>query len=218
MSFQTYRLNGTLKFPKFKRPESFNNETGKFIEDWEEGSFGTQLLMSVKEASSASMDIIQFEKEERQKLIDSVKKGDKYKGMKDTDILPSSMPYQEEKGESGNLTGQIEFRLKRKLKNKKGEKKEITFVDTKKVALDKDEIAAIGSGSEVNIIYVPYAWDKKTKNPQTKEEFIEFGISLCILGVQVVKMVSNNSIADEFEEVEGYVKNGELIGEDEIPF
>jgi hypothetical protein len=229
--FKSFTMRGILKYPKFIKPMSFDNDSQKYIEDWEEGDFNTLLILN----KDAAKDEIASLKAMHKEWLDVIIKGKKYP--KDMEINSNNFPFREELNEEKKPTGNYEFKFKRSVKNKKGELAQIPYVDGKLQPIPKKVLEGITSGSEAVINYIVYPWDKKTRDSKTKEEYVDFGISLCLLGVQVIKAVKKSANTDCFSVVEdGYDALAEtfeagvtdicqdpeymdeLIGEDEVPF
>ena len=212
-NFEVFKMTGVLKYPKFKKPMSFDNASNSFIEDWENGEYGTLLEVPTKLSDEHTAKLNEIKNNFLEELVESKKYGD----IKKEDVIVN-LPYQQGKKDDGSYSGNIEFKFKRRVKNKKGEKASISYVDSQKEKLSEEQVNQISGGSEVNIAYMVYSWDKKTKDPKTKVDYIEFGISLCLLGVQVVKMVGNNSVIDLFDSYDDGYKSNEIINSEEILF
>ena len=71
--------------------------------------------------------------------------------------------------------------------------------------LPTDLIKEIGNGTEARIIYTVYDWAIE-KTDRDKHKYISYGITLCLLGVQILDLKKKSSVMDcitEEEQQEG---------------
>ncbi len=199
-NFETYTVRGILKFPKFITPEHYDNATKKFIENWEKGEYGTILEIPLDEkGTNFEIMLKKIEKEH----LEKIKKEKKYS--ENLEFFSSNFPVSIGKDKEGDSTNKKEIKFKRKAKNKKGEAVEIKFWDAKRQPIEYEELKLISTGSDARIAFMVYGWDKQTTDPRTKTDFIEYGISLCLLQAQIIKPVKNAlacAFDDEFDEPE----------------
>ena len=115
--------------------------------------------------------------------------------------------------ETGNDTGNVEFKFKLKAKVRKRDggsyEQQPTVVDSKRVPMDKDIM--IGNGSKVKVAFepVPYVM------PSTKKA----GVSLRLKAVQVIDLIEyGNSATSVFDEEDGYVAPSATVAAQEEVF
>ena len=191
--FEVFKVKGVLNFPEFITPRSYDNSTNKFIEDLQNGDYGTGLFVD-----NDSFAVV-FEKFE--KMIEAFKNSQKYKDFLKkgySEIVSESNFYKEE-------DGKIELKFKRASFNKAGNKAKIEIFDSFKNQLPTDLIKEIGNGTEARIIYTVYDWAIE-KTDRDKHKYISYGITLCLLGVQILDLKKKSSVMDcitEEEQQEG---------------
>lgn len=212
---QTYSISGKLKFPSLATPQSFDSESRKFYNDFENGDYSTYLEcpaddIQTKEHFARFNNILA-------EHVQNLEKGDKYPS--NLEIIMSDIPafdgYTDK--EKTIKSGNIEFKFKRAAKNKLGKVSKPRVFNGVPALMTQEEIEAIGNGSHANIIFTIYTWDKLTKDTKTKTQYIECGIGLCLLDVQITRLVKNQQCP--FGPVADWNPfPDDLIGEDEIPY
>lgn len=211
---QTIILSGILKFPRFTSPMKFDSNQNKFVIDEEEGEFGCVIEIPSINAKDSIKKIMDYSKLEKELLIQS-KKYDP-----NLTINDSNYPFADTLDTDKKTTGSYDFKLKRKAVNKKGQKAYIPYIDAKKNLIPREELELITNGSKVNIKGCLYSWDKITQDSRTKEKWVDKGVSICLLAVQVVEAVKKGGDIDCFDVInDGYdSNNNDIIGNDEIVF
>jgi hypothetical protein len=188
----TYVQKGILNFPKFVTPQSYDNEQNKFINDLEGGEFSTGLLVDQK-----ALDFITEQLYKEKELFLKSEKYEKLTAKGQLEIVEETNFVKIEEGK-------IELKFKRSAFNKAGKKAKIEFLDSFKKDLSSEQIEEIGSGSLAKIGFCIYSW-ALLKEDRAKIKYISFGITLCLLGAQILDLKRNSSIKDMFEqEEEGY--------------
>lgn len=193
-NFEVFKARGFLNFPEFVTPKKFDSASNSFVENLQDGSYGTGLFVD-----QDTFEAIHTKLEEMH---------DKFK---------NSQEYKEEFVKKGyseiNLEtnfyiendGKIELRFKRAAYNKQGNKAKIEIFDSFKNPLPIDLIKEIGNGTEARLIYTVYDWAVKDQDRE-KRKYISYGITLCLLGVQILDLKKKSSIMDcitEEEQQEG---------------
>jgi hypothetical protein len=210
-----YTAKGILNYPEFITPKSYDNSTSKYVEDLKSGSYQTGLFVdgeTVEQIGSIET-----------KLLDEFKKSDKYKALMQkgyTEINQECnyIKYTED--------GKAEIRFKRAAYNSMGNPAKIEIFDGLKNQLPPDAIKEIGSGTEARVIYCVYDWSIE-KTDRDKNKYISYGITLCMLGVQIINLkrkssvmdcLSDDELAESSYRVDTGVKFGEVELNEECPF
>lgn len=215
----TYILRGKAKFPCLNVPKSYDNSSFSFVEDYTKGAYTCTLLFDkndkdlekVKKSVQKEFDTLfeEFKQSKQgQTLID-----------KGFEINQMELPIVEDTDKEGKKTGKLAVKFKRNAVNSKGDKAKIQFIDRFKNPINPEDLPELSTGSDLAIRFNFYTWNKATDKKN-----VDFGITLCILGVQIIEAVTyggDNSWGLDFEEDEeetAQTVDEVEIDEEEIPF
>ena len=202
---KTYVMRGIARYPKLSKPFSFDNATNSFVEDYDKGDYSTLLEIPTSDIDEHIKLLSSIQDELYNELVQSKKYDPKI------EIIISDLPIKEGRDQDNKPNRNTLFKFKRACTNKKGEKAKIFIVDKYKNEMSEDQVLSLGGGSDMKIKYTPYAWDKLVKDIKTRSQYVQFGITLCMLAVQVIKPVNYGGSLDCFD-IE------EEIGNEQIPF
>jgi hypothetical protein len=211
-----YTAKGILNFPEFVIPRSYDNASSRYIEDLKGGSFQTGLFTD--EATAQQVGDIETT------MLEEFKKTDKYKtllqkGYEEIERSCNYIRYNED--------GKCELKFKRAAFNRLGNPAKIEIFDGMKTPVPTEVVKEIGNGTKARVIYCVYDWAVE-KTDRDKKKYISYGITLCLLGVQILELRRKSSIMDflpddELSESSYRVdttlsKFGEVECDEELPF
>ena len=211
-----YTLRGKAKFPCLNIPKSYDNSSFTFVEDYNKGAYSCILLLDPEDKSfKAIQKQLQTEYDKLFEEFKDSKQGQMLvsKGM---ELKQAGLPISADTNKEGEPTGKTAVKFKRNAVNFQGNKAKIQFIDRFKNAINLEDLPELSSGSDLAIKFNCYTWNKATD-----KKTAEFGITFCILGVQVIEAVTYSGDTDwgfDFEESESETEKDEMIGEDSIPF
>lgn len=209
--FETFKARGGLNFPEFVTPRKYDNATSKYVEDLQSGDYGTGLIV---DSDTFAKVYDKFEK-----MHDAFKNSQKYKEFAKkgySETVAETNFYREE-------DGKIELKFKRAAYNKAGNKAKIEIFDSLKKTLPIELIKEIGNGTEARCVYTIYDWAIE-KTDRDKHKYLSYGITLCLLGVQILDLKRRSSImdciTDEEQEEGGFSIDAstESFIDEEVPF
>lgn len=213
----TYILRGKAKFPCLNVPKSYDNSIFEFVEDWVKGAFTCHLLF--EEGDKNFTQVLKQVQKEFDKLFEEFKQSKQGQTLIDKgfEINQIALPIVEDTDKEGKKTGKLAVKFKRNAVNSKGNKAKIQFIDRFKNTINPEDLPELSTGSDLAIRFNFYTWNKVMDRKN-----VDFGITLCILGVQVIEAVTYGGNTDWGYDVEGEEETQTVdevvIDEEEIPF
>lgn len=209
-----YTLRGKAKFPCLNVPKSYDNSSFTFVEDYTKGAYSCTLLFdkddkglnTVQKQLQADYDALfeEFKESKQGQTITS-------KGL---NIVQVGLPITEDTDQEDKPTGKIAVKFKRNVINSQGKTAKIQFIDRFKNILNPEDLPELSSGSDLAIRFNCYTWNKAID-----KKTVEFGITLCIIGVQIIEAVTYGGSTDWGVDFEEETETGtEIIESEEIPF
>lgn len=204
-----YTLRGQAKFPCLNVPKSYDNSSFSFVEDYNKGAYSCTLLF---DEDDKGLKTVQKElQKEYDKLFEDFKaskEGQKItsKGM---EIVQAGLPISADTDKEENPTGKIAVKFKRNAVNSQGKTAKIQFIDRFKNPINPEDLPELSNGSDLAIRFNCYTWNKTVD-----KKSVEFGITLCIIGVQIIEAVTYGGSTDWGVDVE----ESSEIDEEQIPF
>lgn len=213
----TYILRGKAKFPCLNVPKSYDNSSFEFVEDWVKGAFTCHLLF--EESDKNFTQVLKQVQKEFNKLFEEFKQSKQGQTLIDKgfEINRMGLPIAADTDKEGKKTGKLAIKFKRNAVNSKGDKAKIQFIDRFKNPINPEDLPELSTGSDLAIRFNFYTWNKATDKKN-----VDFGITLCILGVQIIEAVTyggDSSWGLDFEDEEETQTVDEVeIDEENIPF
>lgn len=213
------KIKGTVLFANLATPRKYDNSTQTFVEDEEKGSYTLNLVVDAKELDKLNVYWKQFYKD-----FQTSKEYEKSSSKGYKDIFPQDYFTKDEEDHTKFI-----IKLKRNAVNSNGNKARPEVTDSFTNPLPVDLVKQIGSGTVARAIFTINPWSIEKTDDKTKDKYLSFGITFCLLGVQILELTKKSSImgciTDEEKKegsfsIEGIVDfaEEELIGEDKIPF
>lgn len=186
-----YTLRGEAKFPCLNIPKSYDNSSFTFVEDYNKGAYSCILLLDPEDKSfKAIQKQLQTEYDKLFEEFKDSKQGQTLvsKGM---EIKQAGLPISADTNKEGEPTGKTAVKFKRNAVNSQGNKAKIQFIDRFKNAINLEDLPELSSGSDLAIRFNCYTWNKAVDKKN-----VEFGITFCIIGVQIIEAVTYGGSTD----------------------
>ena len=209
-----YTLRGDAKFPCLNVPKSYDNSSFTFVEDHTKGAYSCILLLD--EDDKGLKTVTKELQKEYDKLFEDFKASKQGQTIisKGLEIVQAGLPISADTNKEGEPTGKTAVKFKRNAVNSQGKTAKIQFIDRFKNPINPEDLPELSSGSDLAIRFNCYTWNKAID-----KKSVEFGITFCIIGVQIIEAVTYGGSTDwgvDFEE-ETEADNT-IIDESEIPF